>query len=95
MICKEEGRDTRYVGETGSSLGERAGEYWQQFTSGEEGSHILSHRDDLHPEELRQMKFELIKRCRSALERQVSETINVKMKTLEGSKILNSKIEYI
>ena len=57
QICKEEGKDTRYIGETGRSLGERAGEHWQQFTSGGEGSHILNHKNDLHPEDPPQMKF--------------------------------------
>ena len=40
------------------------------------------------------MKFEVVKICRTALERQVSETVNIKMRSSEGSKILNSKIEY-
>ena len=40
------------------------------------------------------MKFEVVKICRTALERQVSETVNIKMRSREGSRILNSKIEY-
>ena len=40
------------------------------------------------------MKFDLVIRCSTALERQVRETIHLKMKMEQGIKILNSKIEY-
>ena len=60
----------------------------------DEGSHIWEHQSEYHSEEEIRMKFEVVKICRTALERQVSETVNIKMRSREGSKILNSKIEY-
>ena len=60
----------------------------------DEGSIIWDHQSEYHSEEEIRMKFDVIKICRTALERQVSETVNIKMRSREGSKILNSKVEY-
>ena len=78
-------------------MGQRAGEHWDKCVAtrrGGEGSHIWDHQSEYHSEQDISFKFEVVKVCRTALERQVSETVNIKMRSSEGSKILNSKIEY-
>ena len=44
LICKDKGGDRRYIGETGRSLGQRAGEHWDQCVARDEGSHIWEHQ---------------------------------------------------
>ena len=63
------------MGETGRSVGERTREHWADYKEGNEGSHIWDHMKTEHEGEEADMKLEIVKKCRSALERQVSETL--------------------
>ena len=92
--CKEEGRDAGYIGETGRSVGERTGEHWDDWKKRAKGTHINDHMEDCHKGEEPDMKLEIVKRCKTALQRQVSETINIKFQKMKGSLILNNKLEY-
>ena len=92
LTCKEQGVDTMYIGETGRSVGERALEHWEDWKSRKEGSHITDHMKSYHEGEEPQMKLQTTKKCKTALQRQVSETINIKFQKTKGSIILNSKI---
>ena len=111
LICKDEGRQTLYIGETSRTLKERAEEHIraarperkekkrQDFTNQrkkiEEVSHIKLHQEEEHNGQEIRFKFEVKAQCRSALERQVKETIILKLtEKAGGRKILNSKAEY-
>ena len=95
LKCKEKGETWVYVGETSRSLAERAGEHRQDLKDEKEHSHMFTHREEKHQgEEQVRMKFSVAKVCRSALERQVRETVCIKLLTKEGAHLLNNKIEY-
>ena len=82
------------AGKTSRSLGKRAGEHGDKSVARYKGSHIWEHQSKYHSEEEIRMKFYVFKICRTVLQRQVSETVNIKMRSMEGSNIFNSKIEY-
>ena len=77
-----------YVVETARSVSERAGEHWEDPLGGKEESHMLehlaaAHRDEIIPE----FRFRVVKRCKSALERQVREAVRIEMR----GNVLNKK----
>ena len=101
-ICNPEGekkekigdlRETRefpsiYVGESGRSLYERAGEHWRDYRSGAEDSHILKHWTNHHQSQGEPaFRIRVIKTPKDALSRQVGEAVRIQ---LRGS-VLNSK----
>jgi hypothetical protein len=70
-----------YVGESARSLFERAGEHWEGVLGGKDENHMLehlavSHRDDQVPN----FRFRVVKKCRTALERQVREAVRIRGK---------------
>ena len=84
-----------YVGETSRSLAERAREHKEDGVQEKEHSHIYCHQEDRHKgEDPIRMKFENDTTCRSAFERQVRETVRIKLLTKSGAHLLNNKIEY-
>ena len=77
-----------YVGETARSVSERAGEHWEDAMGGKEESHMLEHMAAAHREEtIPEFRFRVVKRCKSALERQVREAVRIEMR----GNILNKK----
>ena len=80
QICCETGQDARYIGETGRSVGERLTEHMQDAKDSKEGTHIHDHMEETHRGEAPRMKTKILSRCRTALQRQVSETVIIKMK---------------
>ena len=92
--CKEAGVDTKYVGETSRTTVERAKEHHRDVSDKKRTSHMRDHNAEEHPGQDVKFRFDLIKRCGSALERQVGETINVKLMKQKGINVINSKVEY-
>ena len=77
-----------YVGESGRSLCERAGEHWEGALGGKDENHMLEHLALVHREEqVPSFRFRVIKKCRTALERQVREAVRIEMR----GNILNKK----
>jgi hypothetical protein len=77
-----------YVGESARSLFERAGEHWEGAMGGKDENHMLehlalSHRDEQVPK----FRFRVVKKCKTALERQVREAVRIEMR----GNILNKK----
>ena len=87
------GKEAVYVGETSRTMKERSGEHLEDAKKEKESSHIWNHQTSVHGEEKMEMKFALIRRCQTALQRQVGETIRLKMigKIKPGTLILNKK----
>ena len=77
-----------YVGETARSLSERAGEHWDGAMGGKEENHMLEHLSAAHKEEqVPSFRFKVVKKCKTALERQVREAVRIEMR----GNILNKK----
>jgi hypothetical protein len=77
-----------YVGETARSVSERAGEHWEDALGGKEESHMLEHLAAAHREESTpKFRFRVVKRCKTALERQVREAVRIEMR----GNVLNKK----
>ena len=82
-----------YVGESGRSLHERAGEHLHDAGAGKEDSHMIKHWQEHHggSGDAPRFHFKLISSFQDALTRQVSEAVRI---DLRGGGVLNSKSEY-
>ena len=92
--CLKEGRQTKYVGETSRTVIERAKEHARDRLDYKKSSHMRDHATDDHPGREVTFRFDLLKRCTTPLERQVGESINIKLLQKQGVKIINIKIEF-
>ena len=81
-----------YVGESARSLAERSKEHWGDLKKGKAESHMNTHWQDAHGGEDHppQFNFRVVKRCKTALSRQVAEAVRIQ---LRGS-VLNIKGVY-
>ena len=81
-----------YVGETSRSLAERTTEHWKDASSKEEESHMRKHWNQTHSDEEGppKFRFEVVKFCRTALERQIGEATRIALR----KNCLNSKAGY-
>ena len=70
-----------YVGESGRSIYERAGEHWADRQKLSEDSHMIKHWADSHGElkEPPQFKFKVVASFKDALTRQVSEAVRIEL----------------
>ena len=82
-----------YVGETGTSIHERAKEHQQDALTHNPESHMFKHwKMDHHElEEQPSFKIKIVGSFRDALSRQISESVRI---DLRGGNVLNSKTEY-
>ena len=92
-ICKKEGKETIYVGETYRSLAERHSEHVSDWIDNKEESHMNKHALEAHSG-ITDFSIKIVKSHKTAISRQISETVRIKCKTLEGATLLNSKTEY-
>ena len=86
----------KYIGESARSGYERGLEHLRDYTELKKESHMLKHYLDKHEkEDMENVKFgmRIIKKARSAFERQVSESVQIQI-ARKGNFILNSKSEY-
>ena len=84
---------SKYVGESNRSAAERSKEHLSDFKEQREDSHMFKHKTLEHKDEEVTFTMRVLKRHKSALERQVHESILIEMKQEEGN-ILNSKSGY-
>ena len=96
LKCKEEGKVTRYVGETARTLWERNAEHQQDTLNQKTSSHMREHCSQDHPEKLHEVldlfQMKRVKQCARALNRQVREALEINMD--QSHLLLNSKQEY-
>ena len=97
VLCQEQGKESIYLGESSRSLGERSQEHEADYYNPkkQETSHLARHMTDMHPGvEMKKNSYSIVKRCSTALSRQVRETVEIKLHQDRGANITNSKIEY-
>jgi hypothetical protein len=83
-----------YVGETARSVSERAGEHWEDVLGGKEESHMLEHQAAVHRDDLTpQFRFKVVKRCKTALERQVREAVRIEMRMFNSCKVTRMVVD--
>ena len=96
-LCKREGRETQYIGESGRSLYERSKEHYRQALSKSQNSHIREHLENQHPganPEPGTFRFSVTGSYYSALDRQLSEAIKIQRASTQKTTVLNSKFEF-
>ena len=77
-----------YVGETARSISDRAGEHWEGALGGKEENHMLEHLAASHSDQrVPSFRFRVVKKCKTALERQVREAVRIEMR----GNVLNKK----
>ena len=87
-ICRREGLEEVYVGESSRSGYERGGEHVRDCLTKKDDSHMWKHMEGAHAgEKTPDFSFKVIKTFQSALMRQVSEAVRVERR----GKVLNSK----
>ena len=80
-----------YVGETARSLMERSGEHWRDGLGGKPECHMIEHLGAAHSvRHTPAFKFRVVRACKSALERQVRESVRIEMR----GHVLNKKGVY-
>ena len=93
QVCKENGVRRVYLGETGRSVYERMLNHWDDWDKKKEGSSLWKHSVNEHGGLLDDDKFyvKVLRRPRTALERQVLEGVLIEEEKL--GELLNSKSE--
>ena len=81
---------SKYIGEASRSAAERSAEHLADFRAEKEESHIWKHKVVSHPDEEVTFTMKVIKKHKSAFERQVQEFILIELNQVDGN-ILNSK----
>ena len=87
----------KYIGETWRSGYERGKEHQEDLKYVRENSHLLKHVIEDHPgKKVDEIKFGMRVKLtfKSALERQITEAVEIHQAKLKGYKLLNSKSEY-
>ena len=97
-LCKTQGKQTIYIGESGRSLYERGGEHIKNsMGEGKAKSHIKDHYRESHPgEEIgpESFRYDVTGSYYSALDRQMAEAIKIQRAQISGVTVLNSKMEF-
>ena len=96
-VCTGLGRTTQYIGESGRSIFERSREHLRQAKTKNTKSHIREHLEAQHPgvtPEPWVFRFSITGSYRSALDRQLSEAIQISRASGNNETILNSKLEF-
>ena len=80
-----------YVGESAKSVHERTLEHWRDAESGKEETHMVEHQAEAHRgEDTPQLRFRVVKKCKSSPERQLREAVRIQM----CGNVLNKKGVY-
>ena len=87
-------KQTKYIGETSRSGYERMREHLKDFKNLSTKSHILKHYLEVHRDEdmeKMEMSVRIIRRYRTAFERQIGESVEINYNMGIGTRLLNSK----
>ena len=88
--CKEQGKESIYIGESSRSAFERGSEHINDYEKKLTDSHIYKHQEIGHPEMAEpRFEFRIIRNFQSALVRQVTEAVMISRRGENG--VLNSK----
>jgi hypothetical protein len=94
LLCKEVGKDTKYLGETARTMFERSRKHQGDTLRVTVSSHIRSHMLEEHPSRLSNLltafMMDVVKRTPSTLVRQVRETVEIERAPV----VLNSEEDY-
>ena len=84
----------KYLGESGRSLSERAGDHYMDARDFNKKSHILKHWMNIHREDnvIPQFRIRVLKQVQDCLSRQVEEVVAIHM---SKDSLLNSKNKYV
>ena len=94
LLCKKDGNRTEYIGESSRSVMERHGEHVEDASGKKkEDSHMWAHANSCHKGQIL-FQIQTIKTHKNAFMRQISETIEIKLRSRAGVHLLNSKTEY-
>ena len=96
-VSRQKDYKVKYIGESWRSAYERGIEHQEDLSNLREKSHMLKHILDDHPgEKIENIKFGMrVKlRFKTALERQVSEAVEIHQAQLKGYQLMKSKSEY-
>ena len=93
-IRKEDSRRGIYLGESSRSLYERAKEHFKDAEDFDQGSHMVKHWMNDHPEKdnCPEFSFRIKAKFKDCLSRQVAEAMSI---LYSKDKLLNSKNEYM
>ena len=86
-------KETLYIGKTYRSIKERHGEHIRDWLEDKEESHMARHSRECH-NGVTDFMMKPLTSHRTAMGRQIAETVRIKVKSLEGAHLLNSKTEY-
>ena len=87
QLCKAQGRDSVYIGETSKTLAERAENHYDDLRRPKQQarSHMWMHNMEEH-EGAGSFKFKVLGVHHRAMERQITEAIQIKLATKAGTK---------
>ena len=98
--CRDEGRDTKYIGETSRNLYQRSLEHEKLLRkkdlpgkNEEEESVLWTHSKEDHNGEIPEYIFKVKEKHKSAFYRQISEGMNI-LNHNKKTKLLNRKTEF-
>ena len=96
LPCKEQGKTSKYVGESARTGHERGLEHWRDYQKEQEDSHMAKHWLADHPgQDKPQFGMKVVQTHKSAFSRQVHEAILIEMADGQtGDSLLNSKGEF-
>ena len=99
-VCKSEGQETAYIGESSRTLHERTAEHLKDYINNRELTHMTTHMAERHPtlphpadakSVAKVFEVQILKKHRTAMNRQIHEAIMIGK---AGGCLLNSKEEY-
>ena len=96
ILCSQEGKVVRYLGETARSAYERGREHSKAYTNLALDSQMLKHKILYHREEEKEVKFtmKVLEFHQSSFDRQIHEAVAIEMAKERGEILCNSKGEY-
>ena len=98
LRSKSKGREVVYIGETGLSGKEICDQHYDDIKYRPDKSHMLTHLTQEHKEENIEdpkFKFEVLSQIRTAFRRQISEAVDIRLRTTKGEgTLLNNKQEF-
>ena len=92
MGCSEAGTTTKYTGETSRNMYLRGLEHHQSLTNQDEDSVLWQHCKEAHSGNIQIFHMNLLKKHKSAFERQVSEGVAIEL--CSADLVLNRKTEW-
>ena len=92
VLCRKEGKESVYIGESSRSSHERGAEHLDDYNKSKQDSHMRKHTETDHPQESEHnFEFKVMQSFKSALMRQLTEAVLIRR---QAGTVLNSKGVY-